>query len=208
MIVFADPLGVSASFGAPGDPQSGYTCCGDPGFDAPGIYGAWAPENRPQVLPEGVAYTMPAAGRAVIQVHYHPDGTLQQDRTRIGIHFKDEPNVKELIWLPLVNTQFVIPAGAENYEVTAEFPVPFDATLHSVLPHMHLLGRQIQLDLASPSGGTETLILIDDWDFEWQDTYWFKQPRKTTRDLRQLGEQSAEPEPPAEAGRMGSAHDR
>ena len=41
---------------------------------------------------------------------------------------------------------------------------------------MHLLGREMRLDLIPPEGGTKTLIYIDDWDFDWQSTYWFQEP--------------------------------
>jgi len=175
VILFPDPEGRSASLGAPGDPQPGYTCFGDPGFDATGFYAGWVPGNSQQPLPEGVAMTLGANARIAMQVHYHPDGTQQQDRTRVGIYFTDEPDPNELLFLPLVNQNFLIPAGAERHEVTAQFPAPVSARIHALLPHMHLLGREIRLEDVR-GGETQTVIRIDDWDFAWQDTYWLEEP--------------------------------
>jgi hypothetical protein len=81
-----------------------------------------------------------------------------------------------MLYLPLVNTEFVIPAGEKRYEVTAEFISPFRATILNLLPHMHLLGQEIKLEITPPLGQPQTLIRIDDWDFDWQDTYWLENP--------------------------------
>lgn len=176
VIVFSDATGASASLHQPNDPRPGYECFGDPGFAATGFVGGWAPGNRPQILPEGIAISLTAGSRVAVQVHYHPDGTLQSDRTRVGIHFTDRPSPKEFMVLPLVNMDFVIPAGARNYEVVASVPVVVTGRIYAVLPHMHLLGRTIRLEMIPPGGQAETLIHIDDWEFEWQDTYYFKEP--------------------------------
>jgi hypothetical protein len=133
------------------------------------------PGNTPRPLPDGVAMTLGGNARVAMQVHYHPDGTQQQDRTRVGLYFTDEPDPKELLFLPLVNQTFLIPAGAERYEVTAQFPAFVSARVYALLPHVHLLAREIRLDLTR-GGQTQTVIRIDDWDFDWQDTYWLKDP--------------------------------
>ena len=175
VILFPDPDSESASLHDPGDPNPGYTCFGDAGFDSPGFYGGWVPGNSQQPFPEGVAMTLQANARIAMQVHYHPDGTQQQDQTRVGLYFTDEPDTTELLMLPLLNQNFTIPAGAENYEVTAQIPAFASARIHSLLPHMHLLGQQIRLELIR-GGQMQTVIRIDDWDFDWQDTYWLEEP--------------------------------
>ena len=72
---------------------------------------------------------------------------------------------------------FLIPAGARDYEVTESQNVSFlRGTLRNVFPHMHLLGRTIKLDLNQPDGTVVPLIEIDDWNFDWQDSYSFKEP--------------------------------
>ncbi len=178
VLLFPDPLNLSAALEPPGQAQPGYECFGDPGFTPTGLLGGWAPGNRPRGLPEDTAYTVSAGSRIVVQVHYHPDGTQQQDQTRVGFFFSSHPDPKPFLVLPLVNTGFEIPPGAKRHEVKATVTVPplVSATIFNVTPHMHLLGREIKLDLIHPGGQVEPLIYIDDWDFEWQDTYYFKEP--------------------------------
>jgi hypothetical protein len=42
---------------------------------------------------------------------------------------------------------------------------------------MHLLGKEIKATLTPPDGGKPiTLIHIKDWDYNWQESYFFKMP--------------------------------
>jgi hypothetical protein len=41
---------------------------------------------------------------------------------------------------------------------------------------MHLLGKSIKVTMTPPDGPTQTLVAIDNWDYNWQETYVFKQP--------------------------------
>lgn len=41
---------------------------------------------------------------------------------------------------------------------------------------MHLLGREMQVKALHPDGTERCLIYINDWDFEWQESYFYAQP--------------------------------
>src|SRR5690348_15588539 len=89
VIAYLDTTGASQKLDD-NDPGPGYTCFGGPGFDIsdPGAatLGGWAPGARPTQLPDGVALSLPASSRVVLQVHYHPhSGPSNPDTTRIGI---------------------------------------------------------------------------------------------------------------------------
>jgi hypothetical protein len=51
-----------------------------------------------------------------------------------------------------------------------------DATILSINPHMHLLGKSFWAFALTPSGDTIPLIKINKWDFRWQYYYTFKNP--------------------------------
>ncbi len=176
VLLFEDAMGISATKLQAGDPQPGYPCFGGVGFTPSGGIGGWAPGNQPQELPPGIGIPLSAGARVAMQVHYHPNGSDQADRTRVGLFFAREPIQKNLLWLPLVNTQFVIPAGASRHTVTAALPMIVPATAISITPHMHLLGREIRVDAVFRDGRREPMVYIDDWDFQWQGTYYYKEP--------------------------------
>ena len=49
---------------------------------------------------------------------------------------------------------------------------------------MHLLGRDMQVDAHLPDGRVEPLVLIRDWDFNWQETYQYREPLRLPRGTR------------------------
>ena len=69
----------------------------------------------------------------------------------------------------------MIPPGSSHYHVHGAVELEQDCTLHSVMPHMHMLGREIKVTLTPPGGKPTTLIAINDWDYNWQETYFFKE---------------------------------
>ena len=182
VIAYLDPAGVSAQLDAR-DPGPGYTSFGGPGFLVTNpledfILGGWAPGARGYQMGEGNGVMLKQNARVVVQVHYHPTGEPESDRTEVGIYFAKTPVRKRLRLVPLINDDFNIPPGDKRHRVTASFAVPpfFAARIVSLTPHMHLLGREIKVEMKRPGGESECLIAINDWDFNWQGTYLLKEP--------------------------------
>jgi len=178
VIAYADPKGESAALDAR-DPGPGYTCFGGPGISSTDILGGWAPGSRGYFAPEGAGIELKNNSRVIIQVHYHPTGQAETDRTPVGFYFSKTPVQRQLQVLPLVNTTFAIPPGEKDHEVTASYTVPnlISAKMWAVTPHMHLLGRKIKVELTRAGATTpECLIDIPNWDFNWQGTYLYKNP--------------------------------
>jgi hypothetical protein len=111
-----------------------------------------------------------------MQVHYHADGKPEDDVTEVGIYFATKPVTKPYRIIPVLVRKLDIPPGESNYTVSQTFPVPLDATIYQVTPHMHLLGRKIEMTATLPDNTVISLVKIDDWDFKWQDSYVYKEP--------------------------------
>jgi hypothetical protein len=191
VLLFIDSTGEGEKLDAR-DEGPGYECYGGPGFidggvvgsvatalDLVGGLGGWVPGMRAQPLPEGVALFLPKRAKIVMQVHYYPGGRPGPDQTRVGLYYSKTPVEKRLRYLPILNSSFKIQPGENDRNVTAEFRVPFfaPAKVIQIAPHMHLLGRKIKVEMTS-RGETETLIAIDDWDFNWQGFYTYEEPVK------------------------------
>lgn len=159
------------------DPKPGYVTEGTgPGFDSVGTVGGWAPGVTPLVLPEGVGYLLPKGADIVMQVHYYRTGHLERDRSRLGLYFSKTAETAKLRIGDAINSDFVIPAGENWYEVLASETFKKDVYLLATMPHMHLLGRDMRLVAITPSGDKHDLIWIQDWDFNWQDIYHYREP--------------------------------
>jgi hypothetical protein len=203
VVLYIDTVGESHELDA-AEPGPGYICFGGPGlsafdefFDsgniegleipASPVLGGWAPGNRPAFFPRDRGIRIPAGATIVMQLHYHPlPGQPLPDATKFGLYLSDHPDPQEVVLLPLVNMDFTIPAGDAYHEVTAELDprelvreatglnLDLSAEIMAVLPHMHLLGREISVDLDLPDGTSQRLVEITNWSFDWQDTYAFK----------------------------------
>jgi mono/diheme cytochrome c family protein len=158
------------------DAGPGYTSFGGPGFSSSGTLGGWAPGNEPRVLPDGTGMLLPKGADIVLQVHYHPNGKPETDLTRIGLSFCQGPVDKRMRVLPVLYLPLRIPAGESKYLTRTEMEIPRDITVHSVTPHMHLLGREMTVSATLPDASTKKMVHVPNWDFNWQTTYAFQQP--------------------------------
>ena len=70
-----------------------------------------------------------------------------------------------------------------------------DCILHNIMPHMHLVGKQIKVTIKPPDKPKETLLEIGSWDYNWQETYFLKEPLKlpkgTVLDVEAIYDNSA-----------------
>ena len=158
------------------EPGPGYTCFGGPGEPIHGGLGGWAPGNLPSFLPDGIGRSLPKQSDVIVQVHYHPRGKPETDRSKIGLYFSKKPVKQVMHWGFAINPGLELPPGQSNIEVKAAWEVPVDVTAHAVTPHMHLLGRDMLMSVKFPDGHVQDLIKVPDWDFNWQYTYHFEQP--------------------------------
>jgi hypothetical protein len=181
VILYLDTTGRSAELDAM-DEEPGYECFGGPGngvqLSAGSMLGGWVPGSRATPLPDGVGLLLPKGARVIVQMHYFPAGKEYSDQTKIGLYLAkpEEKLSKRLVYLPVVNTSFKIPAGAKDYAVPAALPMPA-GDVYMVVPHMHLLGKKIEVTQTDIFGRPKgSLIKIDDWDFNWQGFYSFTNP--------------------------------
>lgn len=170
------------------DKGPGYSVAMGVGFVPTGGLGGWAPGSMPRKLPEGHGYFLPKSADVVLQIHYHRNGRLEKDRTKIGLHFakkkKDEMKPFQGATLPggkagvgPLGLFFAIPPGEERFKLTGQIWAKEDFQLFAITPHMHMLGKEIKATLTPPDGGKPvTLIHIKEWDYNWQESYTFKQP--------------------------------
>jgi mono/diheme cytochrome c family protein/peroxiredoxin len=158
------------------EPGPGYTCFGGPGDPIHGGLGGWAPGNHASFLPDGIGRSLPKQSDVIVQVHYHPQGKAETDRSKIGLYFSKKPVKQVMHWGIVINPGLELTPGQSNIEVKAAWEVPVDVTAHSVAPHMHLLGHDMQISVKFPDGHVQDLIKVPDWDFNWQYTYQFEKP--------------------------------
>lgn len=158
------------------EPGPGYSRFGNPGFSPSGTLGGWAPGLVPRRSPEGTGRPLAKQCDFVMQIHYHPSGKAETDRSRVALYFAKEPVEHRIRTKFVINHRLAIPPGKKRFRVTADYTVPVDVELLSVLPHMHLLGQEMKVVAKLPDGTTEPIVWVTDWDWNWQGQYHYVEP--------------------------------
>jgi peroxiredoxin len=144
-----------------------------------GMLTAYVPGSVGTVHEPGVAIFVPKGSRIVLQMHYTPNGTPQEDQSYVGVVFADPKTVKKRArGNAAINGSFAIPAGDDNYEVTSRTVIPNDQLLKWMSPHMHLRGKAFRFEAKYPDGTREVLLDVPKYDFNWQLSYVLAEPKK------------------------------
>ena len=134
------------------------------------VPGREAVENTP-----GTAFLIPAGSALALQLHYVPNGRAGVDTPRVGLRFPKLPVQQRLRCLPLTDVDLVVPPNEAAFRVTAQRKADSrsDVIVHSVLPHMHLRGRDAELRAVYPDQREEILLRVPNYNFDWQlDYHW------------------------------------
>jgi hypothetical protein len=159
-----------------------YSCFGSPGFSPAVVLGGWAPGGGADILDNGVAITVPKGADLVLQLHYHPSGKPESDRSSVALRFGERSRVPLSQVLIIGNID--IPAGAARHVVRTGLTIPWDVEVRAVGPHAHYLGRDLNVTAHLPNGTVQSLIHIKDWSFNWQIEYFYETPVKLPRGTR------------------------
>lgn len=150
------------------------------GVDVVGLgwLAAYVPGYRPSPYPAGHGRWIPAGSKLVFQQHYTPNGREASDITKIGLVFGDPAEIDhEMFTLMGINQEFEIPPGSSDHQVAGRLPyLPRDAKLLGISPHMHYRGKAFRL-VGQASTGSEILLDVPRYDFNWQHLYELRNPR-------------------------------
>ncbi|HEX6894259.1 MAG TPA: thiol-disulfide isomerase [Bryobacteraceae bacterium] len=137
----------------------------------------FVPGGLPPELQPGQAKLVKAGSSLMFQLHYTTIGTPQEDQTSVGFIFAKEPPRERIKSILVYNTHFTIPAGASSQMIGARAEVLHDVKMVSILPHMHLRGKDFQVRATYPSGESEILLRVPNYDFNWQVNYYLDKPK-------------------------------
>lgn len=137
----------------------------------------YAPGNEASSMPAGTGVFVPKGGVYQFQMHYTPYGKKAVDRSRIGLHFSDKPPANFYREQVIVNFELAIPANTEQHEERAYFMFDKDAEIHALFPHSHYRGVSSTFEIQYPDGNVETILSVPNYDFNWQRTYQFTEPK-------------------------------
>ncbi len=155
------------------------------GFQMSNFITGNVPGGGPMVLDNGVAKRIPAGSFLVLQVHYVTTGKKEKCRLSVGFKYASGTIDRNLRFHLLVDNKFAIPPGAPAHAVSASRVLSCDALGIGLFCHMHVRGKDMTFKAHYPDGKSETLLLIPNYNFDWQMAYqWAPGKKKLPRGTR------------------------
>jgi peroxiredoxin len=139
--------------------------------------GGYVPGGGATVYPEDTGVLLPKGTRFVLQMHYTTSGRAVTDVTRMGVYLHRTPPKYPLRSTVLADPTLRIPPYVEAHTDSAARRFDRDVLLYSLLPHAHYRGRASRFTAIYPDGREEVLLSVPRYDFNWQHTYEFAQPK-------------------------------
>lgn len=137
----------------------------------------YAPGDAGYQLPPETGILLPKGATIQFQMHYTTYGKTARDESRYGLYFHKEKPKYELQTQYMANPGLKIPAGEKEYWDQSTITVRTDMMLYSLIPHSHFRGKAASFTATYPDGKEEVLLSVPNYDFNWQSTYFFEQPK-------------------------------
>lgn len=129
------------------------------------------PGGDAMILDRNVGFKIPAESSLVLQIHYVTLGEETTDQISVGLRYAREVIHKQLHHTQVANTNFSVPAHASHHKVEAVREFKQDVTGYGVFSHMHLRGKDMTYRAKYPDGKAETLLVVPNYNFDWQQSY-------------------------------------
>lgn len=136
----------------------------------------YEPGYRPNSWGEGHGKLIRKGSDIVLEIHYTANGKEAVDYSELGLYFAKEPPRQRVFTISPADSKFVIPPGEANYHSFASATLKRPVRLVSLQPHMHLRGKAYEIAAVYPDGRRDVLLRVPRYDFNWQTTYYLKQP--------------------------------
>ena len=143
---------------------------------------AYIPGDTPDLAPPNTGGLLKAGSLLHLNMHYTPNGRETVDRSELGLWFYPEGEAPEermsgRCACVFPNTWTTIPPHDPAFEQTASIVIERDAKIYSYLPHMHFRGKYMRFYADYPDGASEELINIAKYNYNWQLSYTYEQPK-------------------------------
>jgi len=141
-----------------------------------GHFLGWTPGQATPLASNDLAWRLAPGNDLVVQLHLQPTGKPEILKPSIGLYFSNEPPARTPAILRLGRQDINIEPGDAAYRTTDSYVLPVDAELRAIQPHAHYRARRVSAWATIPGAGRRPLILVSNWDFNWQDQYRYNAP--------------------------------
>ncbi len=136
------------------------------------------PGGEPMTMDQGIGFRLPAGSLLLLQIHYVTTGKPEECQISVGFKYASGRIDQHLRFHLLADTKFAIPPGAPAHRVSASRVLAQDSIGVGLFTHMHVRGRDMTFKAHYPDGTSETLLVIPNYNFDWQMAYRWEPGKK------------------------------
>ncbi|MGE3844455.1 MAG: tetratricopeptide repeat protein [Vicinamibacterales bacterium] len=141
-----------------------------------GHFLGWTPGQVAPLFPEALSWPLEPGCDLVLELHMQSAQQASPLTASLGFYFSEHVPTRTLSLIRLGPEDIDIPPGRRDYTIRDTYVLPVDVEVHTVQAHAHHLATTIRGSARQPDGTEQTLLQIDDWDFDWQDVYHYARP--------------------------------
>jgi hypothetical protein len=148
----------------------------DPG---PGLFMEWAVGKQGEIMRPGSGKLMLPGSKIVWDIHYSDAGEDITDHVELGIYLYpkgQEPKYRQTLSLfsGITGGNRALDIAPNSIYVGTNFVVMRKAgRVENFQPHMHLRGKAMSLEAILPTGQTQMLSMVSNFNFNWHNNYVF-----------------------------------
>ncbi len=139
--------------------------------------GEWVPGQEAIRFPENAGFLLSAQSVLTMKIRYQQSAQEAQDHSNLGIYFAFEDVSLQATRVPIKSLPTLIPAGATR-RVKATYLVREQAEAVAIRPLLFPFATSVEATAIRPDGSVEVLIVAQSYRYNWQPSYFFKQPIK------------------------------
>jgi hypothetical protein len=142
-----------------------------------GLFMEWAVGKQGEVMRPNSGKLMLPGAKILFDIHYHAVGEDITDSVELGIYFY--PKGQEPKYRQVLGLFHAIAGGSRGLDIPPNtltthqgvFVMKKSGRVENFQPHMHLRGKGMMMEAILPSGQTQVLSLVSNYQFNWHNNY-------------------------------------
>jgi hypothetical protein len=143
----------------------------------PGLFMEWAVGKQGEIMRPDSGKLMLPGSKIVWDIHYSAAGEEITDTVELGIYFHpkgQEPKFRQVLaaFSGIAGGNRSLDIAPNAITVTQNFHVMRQSgRIENFQPHLHLRGKAMMMEAILPSGQTQVLSHVDNFNFNWHNNY-------------------------------------
>jgi hypothetical protein len=145
--------------------------------ESAGLFMEWAVGKQGEIMRPNSGKLMLPGSKILFDIHYHAVGEDITDSVELGIYFY--PKGQEPKYRQVLGLFHAINGGSRGLDIPPNtlathqgvFVMKKAGRIENFQPHMHLRGKGMMMEAILPTGSTQVLSLVNNYEFNWHLNY-------------------------------------